>query len=191
MVDAPVSDQVLRGAREAIERHGWYGATLERIAAAAGVSRMTLHRHGVTRDGVLAALATQFEAEHRDAMLPVLAAPGSGRERLALALRAECELAEANLELLVALGDAPRDAIYHEQGSRRLTRAAFTAPLQRLLADGAADGSLRAAADPAETATVLINLVSFTYRHLRRGHGWAPARAADAVLAIALDGVAA
>ena len=66
----------------------------------------------------------------------------------------------------------------------------FTAPLQRLLADGAADGSLRPV-DAAETATVLFSLVGFTYRHLRQGHGWAPARARRAVLSIALEGVAA
>jgi len=55
---------------------------------------------------------------------------------------------------------------------------------------GAADGSL-ADEDPEETATLLLNLVSWTYRHLRRGHGWEPERARDGVLRIALDGVAA
>jgi hypothetical protein len=58
------------------------------------------------------------------------------------------------------------------------------------LQDGAADGSL-ADEDPEETATLLLNLVSWTYRHLRRGHGWEPERARDGVLRIALDGVAA
>jgi AcrR family transcriptional regulator len=71
-----------------------------------------------------------------------------------------------------------------------LTRHAFTEPIRRLLQDGAADGSL-ADEDPEETATLLLNLVSWTYRHLRRGHGWAAERARDGVLRIALDGVAA
>jgi AcrR family transcriptional regulator len=182
--------QVLRGARRAVERYGWQDVTLDRIAAEAGLSRMTLHRRGVSRAAVLDALAAQLEREYRDAMWPALAAPGSGRERLERALAAECEVAEANLRLLGALSEGPRAAIFHDQDARGLTRGVFTAPLQRLLADGAADGSLRPV-DGAETATVLFSLVGFTYRHLRQGHGWAPARARRAVLSIALEGVAA
>ena len=61
----------------------------------------------------------------------------------------------------------------------------WTDPLERLLRDGAADGSLRER--PArQTATVLFNLVGWTYIHLRSGHGWSPERALDATLDIAL-----
>lgn len=40
-----------------------------------------------------------------------------------------------------------------------------------------------------ETATVLFNLVGWTYIHLRTGHGWRPERAQTATVAIALHGV--
>ncbi len=56
--------------------------------------------------------------------------------------------------------------------------------------DGAEDGSLRRLEDPDETATVLYNLVGWTYWHLRVGHRWPPERAAAAVVGIAIDGVA-
>src|SRR5712691_2532581 len=72
---------------------------------------------------------------------------------------------EANLELLVAL-QAHTDAVFHEEGEQPLTRSVFTEPLERLLRDGAADGSLRDV-DPVEMATVLFNLVGWTYIHLR------------------------
>jgi AcrR family transcriptional regulator len=213
---------ILAAARQAIERHGWRDATLERIADEAGLSRMTLHRRGVTREAVLESLSQAFEAEYRGAMWPALTAPGSARERLEQALAALCDMCDANLGLLAALGESARSGIFHEQvesagadssassakptaetsgvipNSRRspgsagvLTRSVFTEPVERLLRDGAADGSLRAVEDPVETATVLYNLVSHTYRHLRRGHGWPPARARQAVLTLALDGVAA
>jgi len=186
-----VIDQgVLEGAQRAIERWGWRQATLERIAAEAGVSRMTLHRHGITREGLLGALSEGLEDAYRSAMWPALTAPGSGRERLEQALSGYCDAVEANLELLAALADADHNAIFHEGGPRGLTRPAFTEPIRRLLQDGAADGSL-ASEDPEETATLLLNLVSWTYRHLRRGHGWDAERARDGVLRIALDGVAA
>ncbi|MGZ8634855.1 MAG: TetR/AcrR family transcriptional regulator, partial [Solirubrobacteraceae bacterium] len=112
------------------------------------------------------------------------------RERLEQALAGYCDAVEANLELLAALAEADHNAIFHEDGPRGLTRQAFTEPIRRLLQDGVADGSL-AGEDPEETATLLLNLVSWTYRHLRRGHGWDSERAREGVLRIALDGVAA
>ena len=92
-----VDDALLTGAHRAIERWGYREATLERIAAEAGVSRMTLHRRGVTRDGLLAGLAERLETEYRSAMWPALTARGSGRERLEQALAAYCGAVEANL----------------------------------------------------------------------------------------------
>jgi AcrR family transcriptional regulator len=185
-----VDDALLTGAHRAIERWGYGQATMERIAAEAGVSRMTLHRRGVTRDGLLGALAERLEDEYRAGMWPALTARGTGRERLEQALAGYCDAVEANLEVLAALAEADHDAIFHEGGPRGLSKPSFTEPIRRLLQDGAADGSL-VAADPDETATLVLNLVSWTYRHLRRGHGWSAERARDGVLRIALDGVAA
>jgi AcrR family transcriptional regulator len=208
---------ILAAARLAIERHGWRDATLERIAGEAGLSRMTLHRRGVTREAILSALNDAFEAEYRGALWPALTAPGDARTRLEQALDALCGVCDRNLELLAALGEAERWGIFHEPGAGDdvraagnearapgddaraagaaargvLTRDVFTGPVERLLRDGAGDGSLRAVEDPAETATVLFNLVSHTYRHLRRGHGWPPERARAGVLSIALEGIAA
>jgi AcrR family transcriptional regulator len=185
-----VDDALLTGAHRAIERWGYGQATMERIAAEAGVSRMTLHRRGVTREGLLGALAERLEDEYRAGMWPAMTARGTGRERLEQALAGYCDAVEANLEVLAALAEADHDAIFHEGGPRGLSKPSFTEPIRRLLQDGAADGSL-VADDPDETATLVLNLVSWTYRHLRRGHGWSEERARDGVLRIALDGVAA
>ena len=186
--------RILPGARKAIERYGWQDATLERIALEAGVSRMTLHRRGVTRDGILTALAANVEEQYRAALWPALTAPGDARARLEQALEALCDVVEENLGLVSALGDRPRNAIFHEDEGigegTALTRRTFTEPVERLLRDGAGDGSLRPVEDPAETATVLFNLISWTYRHLRRGHGWSPERTRRSVLPIALEGIA-
>lgn len=182
--------RLLDGARRTVERHGWSGLTLQRVADAAGVSRMTLHRRGVSRELLVAALGDQLERDYREALWPALTAPGTPLERLELALASLCDVVDRNLELLDALGHAERDAVFHEDPKPALTKAVFTEPVQRLLADGAADGSLRVS-DPEETATVLFNLVGHTYRHLRIGHGWAPERARPAVIDLALHGVVA
>lgn len=83
---------------------------------------------------------------------------------------------------------AQSDVIFHRDEDEALTRTILTEPLERLLRDCAADGSLRAV-DPVETATVLFNVVGWTYIHLRTGHGWQPERACSATLDPVLRGL--
>ena len=169
-----------------MRRHGLAGATLERIAAESGVSRMTLHRRGLGRPELLRALVARMADAERAALWPALTAEGDGATRLRLALEAECAVAEEHLEVLEAMDAAARDELFHDENG--LTRSEFVEPLRRLLSDGVQDGTLRST-DPTEDATVLFNLVGHTYRHLRAGHGWSPERAGEAVLRVALEGV--
>jgi AcrR family transcriptional regulator len=183
-----LSEPLLEAGRRAFEKFGYRGATVERIAAEAGLSRVTLHRRGVSKDEILAALVQRATDEYRAALWPPLTASGSGRDRLEQALAALCGSAERNLALLVALR-AQSDAVFHEDESgETLTRSVFTEPLERLLRDGAADGSLRQV-DPVETATVLFNLVGWTYVHLRTGHRWEPERSVRTTLDVAVNGL--
>jgi hypothetical protein len=139
---------------------------------------MTLHRHGVSRSAILAALAERLEAEYREAMEPASRGDGSPRERLEGVLNAHCAVADSNLAVIEALDDATRDEVFHEG---TMTRDAFVEPLVRVLRDCGVD-------DPVEQATVIFNVVGHGYRHLRTGHGWSHERARDAVVRLALDG---
>jgi AcrR family transcriptional regulator len=188
----PIPDaSVLEGARRALDRYGWQGTTLERIAAEAGISRVTLHRRGLTKEGILEQLAAEAVERYRDAMWPVLTSAGAADERLREALSVLCGLAEENLSLLLALDARANAAIFHESDAEEaLTRDVFTEPLERLLRDGQNDGTVRDL-EPTETATVLFNLVGWTYIHLRTGHRWRPERASSATVSVALRGVAA
>ena len=188
MTDANLLD----AARRVLARYGYSGSTAERIASEAGLSRVTLHRRGLTKDAILDELAVQATDRYRARMWPALTSAGTGGDRLAFALRALCESAEENMEILLAL-QARSDAIFHEPGDDDGpvgTRSTFTEPLERLLIDGAGDGSLQKG-DAGVTATVLFNLVGWTYIHLRSGHRWPPEQARDAVVAIAMNGVTA
>ena len=187
-MSGPYDDPLLDAATAAFREHGFAGATLERIAAEAGLSRVTLQRRGVTRDGLLAALAERGAERYRTALWPALTAPGTALERLEAAMGALCVSAEENLELLVALR-AQSDSVFHDEGEEPLTRSVFTEPFERVLRDGARDGTLREV-DPVETATVIFNLVGWTYVHLRTGHRWPPERARRATLDLALRGLA-
>lgn len=187
-MNVAVDDALLEAGRRALGRFGYAGATVERIATEAGLSRVTLHRRGVSKDVIVAALADRALEQYRRALWPALVASGPGIDRLEQALVAMCEAAEDNLELLVALG-ARTDAVFHEDGDEVLTRDVFTEPLERLVTDGIADGSIRAV-EPLETATVLFNLVGWTYLHLRTGHRWSQDRARSSTIDIALRGMA-
>lgn len=179
---------LLTAATRAFERYGYAGATLERIAREANLSRVTLHRRGVTKDGLLAELVVRATADYREELWPTLTGDGSGAERLELALRGLCAVAERHLALLVALR-AQSDGIFHrDRGEEADTRSVFTVPIEKLLRDGVADESLRDL-DPAETATVLFNLIGWGYVHLRSGHGWSPERAENCVLDPVLNGL--
>lgn len=182
----PHSD-VVAAAQRVFETHGFAEATVERIAVEAGVSRVTLHRRGMTKESLLADLAEAATDDYRRLMWPALTASGSGAERLAQGLEALCGAAEQHMALLVALR-SQSDGVFHRDEDEALTRTVFTEPLERLLRDGVGDGSVRAV-DPAETATVLFNLVGWTYIHLRSGHGWKPSRAARATLDLVLNGL--
>jgi AcrR family transcriptional regulator len=176
--------------REAARGRRWHEVRLEDIAAAAGVSRMTLHRQGVGKDTVLAGLATLLEAEHQRATLPALTAPGDAAGRLRLALEAACDVDERYLSLLDELGDRHRNAIFHEEGEGPvLTRAPFTDALRRILEDGARDGTLDPGPDAERTATLLFNAAGWTYRHMRVGHYWPPEQARTAVVDLLARGV--
>lgn len=188
---ARVSDQALLGAAmRTLEEHGPAGLTAERVAAEAGVSRVTLHRRGWTRQTLLAALAEAAESRYREQMWPIILAPGSASERLRQALERLCDLAEENLSLLLALDAEANAAVFHDRSDdeEAMTRTPFTEPLERLLRDGVVDGSLRPV-DAVEMATVLFNMVGWTYVHLRSGHRWPIGRAKAATLEPVLAGL--
>lgn len=180
---------VLRAARAVFEQHGYGAATVERIAARAGVSRVTLHRRGLTKDALLGELVAGATEDYRRAMWPALTGRGSGAKRLARALEALCVASEEQMALLVALR-AQNDAIFHRDDGEEevMTRSVFTDPLEKLLREGIDDGSLREV-DPLQTATLLFNLVGWTYIHLRSDHGWKPERARRATLDLVLHGL--
>ena len=183
----PVDDALLDAAVAVLEEHGYTGLTLERLATAAGTSRMTLHRRGTTLravvDGVSLRAATEFQA----ALFPVLSSPADAATRLRAALEATCELADRHLALLAGLF-ADDDGVFHadpDPSGALPTDEVFVAPFARLLVDGARDGTLRPQDDPRETATVLFNTVGWGYVQLRHAQRWPAARARAGVLALA------
>jgi len=61
-VSAPrdTRDRILDAARDAVIAHGYHGAGLEAVAAAAGITRVTVYRHFGNKAGLLAGLAERL-----------------------------------------------------------------------------------------------------------------------------------
>ncbi len=183
-------EELLPAARAAVEEYGLAGMTIERVAAHAGLSRVTFHRRGVTRDALVHALVAAAADEMRAALWPALASAGTARQRMDLALDALCDVADQNLALLAGTY-AVEVTIFHERRSRgagRPVRSDFVEPFARLLRDGAVDGTLECD-DPDETAQILFNLVGWTYVHLRAAHGWSRRRSREGLVALVMAGL--
>jgi len=180
--------RVAEGARRAIAAGGWQAATLTRIADEAGVSRTTLHRRGLGREEIFALLARDYEAAFRNALWPAVTGRGTGVERLEAMLVAVCEVTEDHLSFLAALDEESDKRFFHESDDVVRSREGYINPIERLLADGIADGSIRPV-EIEETATVIVNAVDRTYRHLRRAHDWDPVRSRRILIDLVLRGL--
>lgn len=56
-------EQILQGALEVFLRRGYEGTSMDRIAAAAGVSKITIYKHFQDKEGLFTALITRVTAE--------------------------------------------------------------------------------------------------------------------------------
>jgi AcrR family transcriptional regulator len=183
----PVDEDLLAVAAALLEQEGWAALRLDRIAEAAGVSRATVWRHGLTRQAVEQLLRQQLTADYQQLMWEPLTMPGTGAERFGAALRALCALAERNLPLLAHTGTA-----FHEPDLDAAGLAIdYFAPWLRILEQGQADGSLPRVAEPYRFAVLVSETVLFSYVHLRAHHrryGWTPETASDAVIGLVATG---
>lgn len=177
MAPAEVEQRVVAGATRAVERFGWQHATLERIAREAGLSRMTLHRHGLGREEIFGLLGEAYEADVRASVARACAAERPAPERLRRGLAAVCAATERHLGFLHGLDEEADTRLFHVGGR---SRAGYVSPIEDVLRQGVGDGSFRALPVP-ETATLLVNAADRTYRHLRGAHGWTPRRARGSI----------
>ena len=182
---------MLDAAVEVIERFGYGGLTLARLADAAGSSRMTLHRRTVTIPAVVAGLSLRASAELRDGLFPVLSGTGPADQRLEDALTVMFDVADRHLALLAGLF-AQDEGIFHaepDETGALPTQEVFVAPFAKLMADGAVDGTLLAQPDTTESATVLFNTAGWGYIQLRNSQRWPPDRACRGVMSLVMDGL--
>lgn len=169
--NARVQDaRLLAAAQRVLEDAGWQGLTIEAVAEAAGLSRVTAWRLGASREALVATLLQELDEDYRRAMWPALVGPGNARQRLDRALDALFDVIDAHLPLLLA-----SDTIFHRASTSRLS---FSEPFVRLFQDGTVDESIAlVGGSPAEAADLFFNTICWPYVHLRGRHRWSAERA--------------
>lgn len=161
--DAGIADEVLmRAVREEVLAYGIRRATVTSIAKRAGVARVTVYRRGGGSDRlVLDCLSAEF-AEIATRAAADGAAAASGRERLVATIgRAIDRLRQSELVAAVLRHD-PELLLTYVVDRLGQSQRTMLALLERLLAEGVADGSIRADVDPrAGALTLLLAVQSF------------------------------
>lgn len=179
----PVEDErLLVAARRVLADAGWEGMTVEAVAEAAGLSRVTAWRLGASREALVATLLAELDRDYREAMWPVLVGPGNARDRFDAAVDALFDVIDRHLPLLLV-----SDTIFHRASANR---SSFNEPFIRLFRDGIVDQSLPADGDdPDESADFVFNALCWPYVHLRGRHGWTPERARRRFHSLIRDGL--
>jgi AcrR family transcriptional regulator len=175
-----MDDRLLDATIDVLDEHGFTGLTLERVAERAGRSRVTLWRQNISQDALIDGLLARLTRDYRDAMWPAMAEAGTGADRLRSALDALFTVTDKHLHLL-----AVSDDMFHRAADRMhdITGQVFSFldPFAAALRAGTADKSVSIDLPVDDAADALFNCACWGYVHLRHRHGWAGARARNAV----------
>jgi AcrR family transcriptional regulator len=183
---APASvDRVLEAAGRLIEDDAFHTATMEELAAAAGVSRATVFNRFGSKLGVLQALFTRaVEGPEMQAIQDALAIEDPVAA-LEAAIGAACEIWDAHGPVhrqLQAIGILEPDATALVDQQREQQRAEIEALTRRL----AKAGRLRAGLSQTRAAATLHMLTSLeTFTWLRRAYGLSLRQTRDTIVDLA------
>ena len=177
-----LADDAVDAVARILDRDGLAGLSMTAIAQEAGLSRVTLHRRGASIDQYVIAVLSRASSDLRTSLWPVLTGAGTAADRLDAALEALCRTCERHAGVMTAMYGQPPWHLPDQP--KRTTSFEFIEPFERLLRDGAIDGSLTVD-EPLLDATITANAVAWTYLHMRRAHGWDEDRARTRTIALA------
>lgn len=146
-------EQILQAAINEFQDRGFVGGSMDRIAAAADVSKRTVYNHFESKEGLFhAILAGAIEVARG---IDIRYRPGEPLEPQLIELaRAECELVQSEgyvRTIRVTLSELIRDP---ELAADLFERTEALPAFQQFMCDAAADGAIRA--EDAEEASALL-----------------------------------
>lgn len=184
----------LYDAAELIAEQGLDATKIEDIAEVTGIPKATIYYHLDGKDAVLEFLLSDLLDLIAGAVGVAMTSGDTANARLQAAVRAQLQVMLEHPFLCRALvGDLGRATRLPDLADA--LRAAFYEPIEQLLADGVADGTLRRVADPTAVAMSVFGAITVTGLNAAvSGPSADPvadaSRYADAVTALILNGLA-
>ncbi len=149
----------LYDAAELIAERGLDGTRIDDIAEVTGIPKATLYYHLDGKNGVLEFLLNDMLDLVAGAVGVAVAGPEDARTRIRAVVVAQLRVMLEHPSLCRALmGDLGRVARLPELAPR--VHTAFFEPIEQLLVDGAADGSLRPVTDPGTVAMSIFGAIT-------------------------------
>lgn len=149
----------LYGAAQLIAERGLDGTKIEDIAEATGIPKATIYYHLDGKTGVLEFLLADLLDMIAGAVGVAVSSDEDARTRLEAAVAAQLGVMLEHPFLCRALvGDLGRATRLPDLAVA--LRSAFYEPIENLLADGVADGSLRQVADPGAVALSVFGAIT-------------------------------
>lgn len=180
-------EAVLRVAAEVFNERGYDGASMEDLSRRLGIAKSGIYHHVAGKEELLRlaldrALDGLWEAAERASAID---APAIVRlERL---VRDAVSVLDAQLPYVTLLLRVRGNTATERAALER--RRAFDALVASLVEEAERDGDIRADIDPRLTARLLFGTVNSLVEWYRPGSGTGAAALADAVCAIAFDGL--
>lgn len=180
----------LYGAAELIAERGITEAKMDDIAAASGIPRATLYYYFTGKDEILAFLLTDMLEAIAGEVAVALGAPGSARDRLEAAVHAQIAvMLDQPAACRALVGDLGRATRLPELA--QALQEAFQRPIEQLLTEGSADGSLHVQSHPEDASLALFGAITVAGLYYAVEDTRPPAeQVAKRVLAVLMQGLA-
>src|SRR5690606_27728932 len=175
---------------ELIAERGITEAKMDDIAAASGIPRATLYYYFTGKDEILAFLLTDMLEAIAGEVGAAVGTPGTARERLEAAVHAQIAvMLDQPAACRALVGDLGRATRLPELA--HALQEAFQRPIEQLLAEGAADGSLHVQSDPEEASLAIFGAITVAGLYHAVEDTRPPAeQIAKRVLAVLMQGLA-
>ena len=151
-------------AADLIAERGLDQTKIEELAEVTGIPKATLYYYFAGKEEILVFLLRDLLTQVAGAVAIALEGEGSGRDRLSAVVQAQFEvMADQPSVWRSLIADLGRAGRMPEIAA--MVADAYYTPLQQLLEEGAADGSLRAVEDAPATAMAVFGAVTVVGLH--------------------------
>ena len=187
----PGHDQpaVLRAAIDLFNRKGYDATSIGDVADELGVTKSAVYHHVASKDALLAEALDEALVELEALVAGAVAADGSAYDRLRDVVRRSVEVLVAHQPAVTLLlrvhGNSPTELAALERRRR------IDAQLAALVRAAAAEGALRSDLDPELVSRLLFGMVNSLVEWYRADGPVHVDRVADAVTAVAFEGLTA